>query len=478
MENQYLVMQKSNIKVSKEHSKRCKKYFDEIISGKEIYVRFEKKIISTGNLEGSYENSYIRAEIVTENILQYDLENLLEVQNPQEGQTHILQNYRPYMVSFLIEIPQIVELPDETWYVAKFQNEQSGETVIISEAEEVYEGALEYSASPVQYEKGDLIIFKNKSISPKILKDINTLCKDTAFSITSDSTVETILNDIWGGSGIKTIDCYNLGKGNSDYIRGYNSRILYDIGYSYQEYPKRKGKYNYYRACNAIRQARPRGVILSHWDMDHIIGCVYAKQRIFDVPWIAPNLEGNGSKPSTNAYRLARYLNCLNHLYLIDRSRGALKVAHVKCYRGYIDLYLGGGKDSKITKVNSEGLYLDIYSRDLHIVLAGDVPYKSMEPAVWNSTIDYLHVPHHCSDMSLTDLKKYTGYGSAAIVSTNWKKRKNTSKVLERNMNNDHRKVLETKFEKIICTVGDDINRINQYLSYQIDVRKKAADFR
>ena len=163
MENQYLVMQKSNIKVSKEHSKRCKKYFDEIISGKEIYVRFEKKIISTGNLEGSYENSYIRAEIVTENILQYDLENLLEVQNPQEGQTHILQNYRPYMVSFLIEIPQIVELPDETWYVAKFQNEQSGETVIISEAEEVYEGALEYSASPVQYEKGDLIIFKNKS---------------------------------------------------------------------------------------------------------------------------------------------------------------------------------------------------------------------------------------------------------------------------------------------------------------------------
>lgn len=44
MENQYLVMQKSNIKVSKEHSKRCKKYFDEIISGKEIYVRLEKKL--------------------------------------------------------------------------------------------------------------------------------------------------------------------------------------------------------------------------------------------------------------------------------------------------------------------------------------------------------------------------------------------------------------------------------------------------
>lgn len=40
--------------------------------------------------------------------------------------------------------------------------------------------------------------------------------------------------------------------------------------------------------------------------MDHILGCVYAKQRIFDIPWIAPSFMNKGTnKYSINAYRLA-----------------------------------------------------------------------------------------------------------------------------------------------------------------------------
>lgn len=463
----------------KEHSRICRSFFSEIRSGREIYIRFERKADYVNNRDSSYEARYVRAEIATDHMLQYDLENLAVNEEMQPNRPSLSERYRPYMVSFLTEVPENKEILSGEWFTANFQSIGNAGSIAAEAENTVYEGVLEYSASPVRYEKGRLIIFKNKSIPPDIQKKINSMCKDADFAVSTDGEIESILNSAWNKAALQTIDIYNLGKGNSDYIRGKGSRILYDIGYSYREFPGLKKRYRYYKACGAIRSAKPSCVILSHWDMDHIIGCVYARQSIFEVPWIAPCLEGKtGDKPSLNAYRLARYLNCLRHLWLAERSRCTLKVARIECGGGFMDLYRGAGRDSKITKVNSEGLYLNICSDSQHILLAGDVPYLSMAPEVWGIPIDFLHVPHHCSDMNLKDLIRYSGYGAAAVVSTNWKIDKGRGQVWKQNMDEGHRTVLEDKFAKVVCTTGNNVSRIDQWLSYQIYVRQGTAKFR
>ena len=384
-------------KVSKEHVKTCKRFFDEIEFGDIIYVCVEKKEINMDSYESNYINNYNRVSIVTESMLEYDLQYLVESDNYIAPNNNLLKNYRPYFADFLIDIEKNIALVENRWYVAKFLNEKID---IIKEYDDeivMYDGILELSASPVRYENGTLLFFTNRSVPQEILNKINDFCRDTIFQNSTDDVIQSILSNIWKEEKINTIDCYNLGKGNADYIRGYSSSMLYDIGYSYREYPKRKGKYNYYRACNAIRHVHPSCVLLSHWDMDHILGCVYAKQRIFDIPWIAPSFMNKGTnKYSINAYRLARYLYFLNNLYLVDCLRGPLQIAKVYTKDGVICLYLGGGNDVKISAANRQGLYIEIYSRNIHVVLSGDVPYKCMMHQIWNCNVDYLHVPHHC----------------------------------------------------------------------------------
>lgn len=295
-----------NCKLSKEHIKLCKHFFDEIKSGDIIYVSIEKKEINTVANESNYINNYNRVSIVTDSMLTYDLQYLGESDNFVARNNDLLNNYRPYFADFLIDITQNIVSLENHWYVAKFLNEYADISIDFDDKIVMYDGILELSASPVQYEKGKLLFFTNRSVPPQILKKINDICRDTIFPNATDDVIQSILSDIWKAEKINTIDCYNLGKGNADYIRGYSNSMLYDIGYSYREYPKRKGKYNYYRACNAIRHVHPSCVLLSHWDMDHILGCVYAKQRIFDIPWIAPSFMNKGTnKYSINAYRLA-----------------------------------------------------------------------------------------------------------------------------------------------------------------------------
>lgn len=471
--NQELKEKDWSLKVCRDHSEMCKGFFNEIKEGKEIYIYIEKKGVNTNETQ----NAYNRASIVTNSMLEYDLRYLTERGGSEEARERLLKSYRPYFVDFLIAMTQDIEQLEEKWYTASFWNDDNGRSPSNNGEYIVYEGILEYSASPVQYEKRRLLIFKNGSIPSSILNKINSICRSTAFSNTPDLQIQDILQDLWAGERVKTIDCYNLGKGNSDYIRGHKERILYDIGYSYREFPKKSGKYNYNRACQAIRHAQPSCVILSHWDMDHIVGFAYAKQRIFDIPWIAPCLDGNGKPYSINAYRLARYLECLSNLFLVDRSRGRMQIAQISNgEKEFMRLYLGGGRDGSITPVNSEGLYLEFYSRDTHIVLAGDVPYKCMMSKIWDSGINYLHVPHHCSNMDysyLDNLDKYPNCGKVAIISTN--RNKNTR---VKNFHAYHKNALDSKFSDVICTIDNISNDDNQNLSYQINLVKNTSGFR
>lgn len=333
---------------------------------------------------------------------------------------------------------------------------------------------METSASPVNYLDGKLLVFKNKAIGKSILDKINGTYDPHKFVCTDRLEIEKALNNAWAGDLPKTIDIYNVGHGNADYIRGSSHRILYDIGYNYRSFPKYRNT-KYLRAVNAIRRMKPDCVILSHWDMDHIIGCAYAEQSIFNPKWIAPYLvSGSDKNARPNAIRLAHYLKVLGNLYLVDREQQNKLIASISCANNVeMKLWLGTGT-SILTPKNREGLMIEISDKRRfypHILLAGDVPYKCM-PNILTDPIDFMHVPHHCSKLELERLKSVLWKGSCAIISTNRKKDKSL------NYDSRHHKKLEDIFDKVVNTIDSTSGDDEANLSVQINYRNKSFCFR
>lgn len=454
------------------HYKKCCKMFDDIKNENILYISIER-IVSEDELENEYINEkaldgkqYVRVSLLTDEIIEYDLE-MFRVENGSE----LLKKYRPYFANFIVPLEEningIRSIADG-WHIGRFIRSRkfSNDGIILS-------GTLEASASPVNYLDGNLLIFTNKAIKKSILDKINSTYDPKRFILSKNSDVEAILNKAWAEDLPDKIDIYNVGHGNADYIKGTSHRILYDIGYNYRCFPTYQCS-RYLRATRAIRHLKPSCVILSHWDMDHIIGCAYAEQDIFSKKWVAPSLISNADKSATpNSIRLAHYLKVLGNLYLVDRDQKPGLIATISCARTVkMKLWLGGGK-SILTPKNREGLMLEIIDSSKnypHILLAGDVPYQCM-PNILGIPIDFMHVPHHCSNMELGRLKGIPGKGRCAVISTN---RKKCGKL---NYNKDHHDELENKFADVINTIdnalGDEAN-----LSIQIDCMNKVFCFR
>lgn len=305
-----------------EHEKKCQKIFREIILGKNVYIRADRIVSKNENGDdvihplSKDNNQYIRITLLTDDIITYDS----SVFSNGKKSTNLLNEYRPYFVSFVVPIVNDnidnVDSLGSDWYTGKFDISNNN----LSEKTLVLNGILEMSASPINYIEGRLIIFKECTICKSKLDEIYKTYKASDFTCASNTNIESEVNCIWECDFPNTIDIYNVGHGNADYIRGEKHRILYDIGYNYRSFPTRKNC-KYLRAVNAIRYLKPSCVILSHWDLDHIIGCAYAEREIFTCKWIAPNLTSSrDNKPSINAVRIAKYLDLLGNLNLVDRE--------------------------------------------------------------------------------------------------------------------------------------------------------------
>ena len=138
-------------------------------------------------------------------------------------------------------------------------------------------------------------------------------------------------------------------------------------------------------------------------------------------------------------------------------------------------MWLGNGKDGKITIRNTEGLMIeiigekDVYS---HVLLSGDVPYACIPDLVMQRTINFMHVPHHCSNMNLDKLKNLPNQGLCAIISTNRK----ADGLL--NYDGHHYQELLKKFTVVINTMCNTIRNDEANLSVQLNYRYKYFCFR
>lgn len=451
------------------HEKKCHSIFKKIEQAEvPLYVCIERDM-SENELISLDDTQYVRISLLTDEILEYDIE-MFQSQNS----ANFSKKYRPYFLSFIASLEQKtlsdINLLGDSWYFGEITNQEenfTGEGTLLK-------GVLETSASPINYLDTNLLIFTNRTISVAILNKINTTYSLKDFETSNSSDVAEVLNNAWKEDFPQKIDVYNVGHGNADYIRGIFNRILYDIGYNYRSFPKRNNS-KYLRAVNAIRYLKPSCVILSHWDMDHIIGCAYAEQSIFTVKWIAPHLiSAKDKKPTKNSIRLANYLKVLGNLCLVDREQDEKLIATINCANEVqMNLWLGSGA-SKLSYKNNEGLMIEILHKGKvypNILLAGDVPYKCM-PNLLNKQIDFIHVPHHCSNMELDALKGLCHKGECAIISTNREKDGNL------NQNSFHYDELVKKFNSVIHTIDNSLKNDEANLSVQINYCERKFYFR
>lgn len=466
-----------------EHEKRTKEIFEDLRNetrssdDPEFFVRVEQ--INYSNREdGSAES--VELSVFSKKIHDYDKETTLADRNDFTIRNNLtLRNYRPFFVSIIVPIVDKRNLGfflemGYRWFPANIDSRRS--EIPGDERRNVFDATLVCSASPFQMDRLKIRImtgmgpfyFNGVDINDLIKADYDEKLLNSCVASATD--IEAELDAAWRHSGYDYIDIYNVGHGNADYIVGGSKRILYDIGYQYRKVPSLT-KPLFPKATGSFARLKPGLVVISHWDSDHFMGCVYASDDVFDVNWIAPTLTSAADKSfSLNAFRLAAFLKAIGKLMLIDRASGCGTFYNTDIYADHV-LVLKMGESSKpetrnITVRNREGLFIEIYGKEhgreyVETVLAGDVPYNSMFGSLFSSPkLRFMHVPHHCSEMILDKLKTsmWTNDFSHAIISTD-KDKTGTSY----NENAAHRRELGKKFgTHVHYTIGDLSRNIDE----------------
>jgi len=466
--------------------KRCiDSFFERSISKNEtLYIKILERHNATNDSEfDNYDKSedVVHITLISEEMLMYDefVYNKLADRNKDtnrqeynngimnesiENEDLILDSYRPYFFEFIVNLNDVDEKTKKfltqsdyigKWIEARFidanfENDDAAYNI---------SGTVLFSASPFKTIKRKLII---QDRNPRISKNINDWVKrlyDTSTSVKNINEIQDILNDIFNDpepSDYK-VRIYNVGDGNCIYIYCDNGRrILFDIGHNYNPYSKDWRAPEIRRTQYAIKQMKPNATILSHWDLDHVIGVVFAKQDVFRIPWIAPNINVLPKRQmSMGSLRVAKYLELYNRLFLVDNNLRN-KLIYSTSTKS-LKIWHGKGKEFKLTETNNAGLIIEFtkeevkeeveekvekkvkngVKKEVRTLLPGDCEYLALPEDLGFSTkrFNHLVVPHHCSSMDTTCLNTTSKDEDIAIISVS----KNNSI----RPNREHRNFLE-----------------------------------
>ena len=459
-----------------------------------VAVRIEDYLVNDPSLMVAYaeeaegldarEHRIIEASVLTERILSYDKETVLTETFDLAQEEH--SAYRPFYASFMIkadrEIQEKLRGLDYAWYGAYFypkEKEEAYRDIFSKEKVIVSDAVFLFSVTPGFSVEGRLVILPEaKDVvfgGVHLNRDYSVRYDMSRFAETEDTRISETLQGLWKKDALKTVEVYNIGQGNADYLRSTKSRMLFDLGYPYRSIPG-ENPIAYRRAILAIRQAKPSAVILSDWDWDHFTGWVYANADILNVTWIAPALSWkeyqkknrSATSISTNAYRLAAYLQKKQLLLLAAWQTYPRTVTELHCQGGQtIRLEMGGSGsgDQEIALRSRHGLYFTIAgeSSSVNTVLAADVPYSSMREGTVSKELQILHVPHHCAKMQLDVLEMPVSSGvRAAIISA------------DRGTEYDlHRIRLEKNFGAAHTVFTSDRNEDNETLAVELQFNAK-----
>ncbi len=332
-------------------------------------------------------------------------------------------------------------------------------------------GYVIQSASPVEKIEKPLYILSGTNISAQDIKLIVDTYKITK-ACESDKQFNKRIKDKIRNRMLSSVDAYRIGNGNCIFVKieGNGEGFFYDIGFNCKQRPKEiedERTDNYSQIMQEIVKNEPSFFILSHWDLDHILGISVAnKDYYFTVDWFAPDCHD----ACIEAKRLAKYLDATNHLFRVkrkDRSKKGrligkpIKIKNSKSeIVGQYKLYIGEKTGCDSSYSNCEGIVIEYRDfkagKESVVLMMGDVNYASFDKArenageskIADSQIDYLIVPHHGSQRTAYTSLRKSGViykeELAIICCTN-----NTD--INR-PNKDHLEELEKRFNLVVTT--------------------------
>lgn len=213
----------------------------------------------------------------------------------------------------------------------------------------------------------------------------------------------------------REIRIYNVGQANCCYCDLTTKKIFFDIGVSRSgvaiETPVIQ------QAVQEISTLDVDAVILSHWDLDHILGVCYNENCLKQKIWIVPDFEKMYSKPRVSIKRVCNYLirNGKSELFMVDTSANN-KLFYESCNKA-VTIYMGELRASHcVNKMNNGGLLLKLENKK-NILMPGDCENQVIQNVTGSSQYDNVLVPHHGAVMSKPTLWGKKGKKNSAYIS-------------------------------------------------------------
>ena len=401
---------------------------EEVLSSKcnlEVYAR----VIPVSNTEGDENTIYLQVSLQTEKTAFLNADFFSSNEN-------FSKDYHPYVFEFLSSCSrrayeEYYRKIEGKWVRAELTERGKKRT-----RKNVLSGNVVLCASPIVRKSKCLCLYKSG-----IKKEIrDALEKPVEFILYANNNLDKI-NDVYIRDFCDKLDpsrlfssiIYNVGQGNfieMSFGDRTNCRhtVLFDVGITVEENIKMDDNdcENEYIKENIehFNKINPETIILSHWDIDHILGVVYVNAWVEDsnIIWIAPDYTDmlNVTKTKQNnvtqsAIILLAYLLKTGKKVYLANKRGKLVC---KSSDDKIKIWQGDGKSGCFTKTNNIGLVIELSLDDTHgeMLFPGDCEYSHM-PQECVHSYDFMVASHHAAKQNIPQNLKAASSGAICVCS-------------------------------------------------------------
>lgn len=207
---------------------------------------------------------------------------------------------------------------------------------------------------------------------------------------------------------------FNVGQANCIYNCVDSTKFFFDIGVT--KFKNDREKENITKAFSKIRKCGADFVVISHWDMDHILGITDAHSSLNCCLWLAPKPNNKCNRNIVSIKRLCGFLKFNNaDIILVDNSFDEQEV--YESAGENFKLWKGKECSKKgISASNNTVLILKLKNKE-SILMMGDCENSIPNEDMFNNNYKYIVVSHHGSKMSESQIKEYVGRRGIAVVS-------------------------------------------------------------
>lgn len=286
-----------------------------------------------------------------------------------------------------------------------------------------FKGDFIFGASPLKRRSVYFIVdeIEDAFIKNKLNKYKNlyySLKTDLKDNISKIAIVKELYEDIKSVNSVRGT-VYNVGQANCIELNFTNNAkdvsVMFDVGMSVLEMrdtPKSKCCTCIDKNWKTISKIKPEWVLLSHWDIDHILGICELDNDSYSIyektKWIAPDLfQLSFYAVSVSALRLCGYLFLNSKIALIKSGIDVNAVLGVEDKASILYLFTGKGCKGESSKNNNIGLCMEISYQSQNsenvqrALLPGDCEYKQFIGNVTEGKLyDFLVASHHGSNNS------------------------------------------------------------------------------